>query len=83
MAYANTSRKNGFVPLNNSGRIAAIVKPRPIPAVRHASDGGNASTDMAVGDAYALDSNGNAYRAGPNDVVVGIVWGFPFLPLGQ
>ena len=76
MAYANVNRLNGFVPLDNSGRLAAIVKPRPIPLVRQTSDGGNASTDMAVGDAYSLDGNGNAYRAGPNDLVIGILWGW-------
>lgn len=76
MAYANVSRKTGFVPMMPAGRVDAIVKARPIASTRHASTGGNASTDMAVGDAYALDTNGNAYRAGPTDVVVGILWGF-------
>jgi hypothetical protein len=34
---------------------------------------------MAVGDAYGLDANGNAFRAGPNDSVRGIVVGLRFL----
>lgn len=76
MAYANASRKNGFVPMMPAGRADAIVKARPIASPRHASTGGNASTDMAVGDAVAMDANGNIYRAGPTDVVMGVLWGF-------
>lgn len=77
MAYSNVSKPNGFIPYNRSTG-AAEKRPRPVPAVRTASAGGNASTDLAMGDAYALDVNGNAYRAGPNDIVRGIVVGFEF-----
>jgi hypothetical protein len=77
MAYSNTSRPNGFKPSEESVGAAHVVL-RPIPNTRHASSGGNASTDLACGDAYALDSSGNAYRAGPSDIVRGIVIGFVF-----
>lgn len=77
MPYANTSKPNGFVPYNRAPGAANKV-PRPVPAVRTASTGGNASTDLALGDAYALDANGNAYRAGPGDVIRGVVVGFEF-----
>lgn len=75
MAYSNVSRKRGFVPLSESVGHAHVER-RPIPSARTASGGGNASTDMALGDAYALDVNGNAFRAGPNDVVRGVIIGF-------
>lgn len=81
MGYANQSRPMGFVPLSHNGKYMFNVTIRNVPSVRQASAGGNASLDMAVGDAYALDANGNAYRAGPNDVVRGIVWGFRFLSI--
>lgn len=77
MAYANTNKPNGFKPDEESAGAAHVVL-RPVPNVRHASTGGNASTDLACGDAYALDNNGNVYRAGPTDVVRGIVIGFVF-----
>lgn len=79
MGYANTFRPMGFNPLLAAGKAAAIAKPRPVASVRQAAAGGNASTDLAVGDAYGLDANGNAYRAGPNDAVRGIVVGLRFL----
>jgi hypothetical protein len=78
MGYANVSRPMGFNPLLPAGKAAAIARPRPVPAVRQASGGGNASTDLAVGDAYGIDANGNAFRAGPNDSVRGIVIGLRF-----
>lgn len=75
MAYSNVSRPRGFVPLNESvGHAHTEV--RPVPNVRQAANGGNASTDLAVGDAYALDASGNVYRAGPNDTIKGVVIGF-------
>jgi hypothetical protein len=76
MGYANVFRAMGFAPLFPVGRVHSNTVVRPVPNVRTASSGGNASTDLAIGDAYALDGNGNAYRAGPNDVVRGIVLGF-------
>lgn len=76
--YANASRPMGFIPLDSGGRANTIQRRRPFAAVRNASAGGNASTDMAVGDAYSLDGNGNAYRSGPNDTVRGIVLAFEF-----
>src|SRR6267142_4176760 len=79
MGYANVSRPMGFNPLLPAGRQNGIAKPRPIPAVRQASGGGNASTAIAVGDAYGIDANGNAFRAGPSDSVRGICIGFRFL----
>lgn len=79
MPLANVSRPMGFMPYSLNGKMIANVNPRPVPATRTASAGGNASTDLAIGDAYAIDVNGNAYRAGPNDVVAGIVVGFRFV----
>ena len=77
MAYLNVSRPNGFIPFERTAGESER-RTRPVPAVRTASTGGNASTDLAMGDAYALDSNGNAYRAGPNDTIRGVVLGFEF-----
>lgn len=77
MAYSNTSKPNGFLASEESVGHPHVV-PRPVANVRPANAGGNASTDLAIGDAYALDANGNAYRAGPNDVVRGVVIGFDF-----
>lgn len=79
MGYPNVSRPMGFIPAKPVGKVNAGVVPRPIPAVRGASAGGNASRDLAIGDAYALDANGNAHRAGPTDVVVGVCVGFRYL----
>jgi hypothetical protein len=79
MGYSNVSRPMGFTPLKPMGKENASVVPRPIPAVRTVSAGGNASRDIAIGDAYSLDANGNAYRAGPNDAVRGIVIGIRFV----
>lgn len=79
MGYSNVSRPMGFKLLRQQGKANAAAIPRPLPAVRTAAGGGNASKDVAIGDAYAIDVNGNAYRAGPNDTVRGIVIGFRFL----
>lgn len=79
MAYANVVKNNGFVPFERAV-VNADVRTRPVPAVRTASGGGNASTDIAIGDAYAIDSAGNAYRAGPSDTIRGVVVGFEFQP---
>jgi len=76
MPLANAFRPMGFTPLDAGGRSNLIVRPRPVPTTRTSSSGGNASTDLAVGDAYAIDAAGNAYRAGPGDVVRGIVISF-------
>ena len=76
MPLANASRPMGFIPMIGGGRANVIKRVRPVPTSRTASQGGNASTDLAVGDAYAIDANGNAYRAGPNDYVRGIVESF-------
>jgi hypothetical protein len=81
MGYSNVSRPMGFTPNLPVGKTNASVQPRPIAATRTASSGGNASTDIAIGDAYSIDVNGNAYRAGPNDSVRGIVIGFRFLAI--
>jgi hypothetical protein len=78
MGYANVSRPMGFIPLALAGKSHGNVTERPVPAARTAAAGGNASLDLAIGDAYAIDANGNAYRAGPNDVVRGIVIGVVF-----
>jgi hypothetical protein len=78
LGYANVSRPLGFNPLFPVGRVHSNVVTRPTTVPRHAATGGNASLDLAVGDAYALDNAGFAYRAGPSDVVRGIVIGFVF-----
>lgn len=78
MPYANVFRPMGFVPYAPAGKRAGNVVTRPTPLTRAPSTGGNASTDLAIGDAYSLDANGNVYRAGPGDQVRGIVIGFTF-----
>lgn len=78
MPYANVFRPMGFIPYAPAGKRAGNVITRPIPQTRGVNTGGNASTDLAIGDAYALDANGNVFRAGPGDTVRGIVIGFTF-----
>lgn len=78
MPYANVFRPMGFFPYAPAGKRAGRVITRPIPNTRSASTGGNASTDLAIGDAYNLDANGAVYRAGPGDTVRGIIIGFTF-----
>lgn len=79
MGYSNVSRPMGFKMIEGGGKVGYNVQDRPIAATRQASAGGNASTDIAVGDAYSIDQNGSAYRAGPNDVVRGVCIGFRLL----
>ncbi len=76
MPLANVFRPMGFIPLDAGGRINMIIRPRPVPTTRTTNSGGNASLDMSVGDAYGIDTAGNTYRAGPGDVVRGIVLSF-------
>lgn len=76
MGLANVSRPFGFIPLIGGGRSNPITRVRPVPTTRSANHGGNSSTDMAIGDAYGIDSNGNTFRAGPQDIVRGIIVGF-------
>ncbi len=78
MAYSNVFRALGFNPLFPVGRVTSNTVTRPTTVPRHAATGGNASLDLALYDAYALDNAGFAYRAGPSDVVRGIVIGFVF-----
>lgn len=78
MPYSNVFRALGFNPMLPVGRVHSNVMVRPTTGVRHVATGGNASLDLAIGDAYALDAAGFAYRAGPGDVVRGIVIGFVF-----
>lgn len=78
MGYSNVNRPIGFTPTFLVGRVHSNVKVRPTTNPRHAASGGNASVDLALYDAYALDAAGFAYRAGPNDAVRGIVCGFVF-----
>jgi len=68
----------GFVPYMPAGKRAGRVITRPIPDSRAVNSGGNASTDLAIGDAYNIDGNGYVFRAGPGDTVRGIVIGFVF-----
>ena len=75
MAYANVSRPMGFVPKFNVGRNSNNVMARPVAASRNAV-GAAASAIIAIGDAYALDASSNAYHAGADAVVRGIVIGF-------
>lgn len=77
MGLANVSRPFGFIPLIGGGRANPITRVRPVPTSRTSSVGGGiASTDMAIGDAYAIDASGNTYRAGTQDIVRGIIVGF-------
>lgn len=68
----------GFIPYAPAGKRAGNVVTRPTPNTRGVNTGGNASTDLAIGDAYSLDANGNVFRAGPGDPVRGIIIGFFF-----
>jgi len=63
----------GFRLLNVNQQYLAIV--RPVPASRTAI-GAAASADIAIGDAYAVDANGNAYHSGADGTVRGICTGF-------
>lgn len=76
MPLANVNRPMGFIPLEGGGRYNAITRVRPVPTTRTVNTGGVAGTDMAIGDAYSIDVAGNTYRAGPNDLVRGIIIGF-------
>jgi hypothetical protein len=79
MGYANVNRPMGFRPTMPAGKRGNKEISRPVLATRHASTDGEASTAIAIGDAYAIDAaTGGAYRAGEGDVVVGIVNGFKF-----
>lgn len=78
MGYNNVFRPMGFVPYAPAGKRAGNVITRPTPNTRAANTGGNASTDLAIGDAYSLDANGAVFRAGPGDQVRGIIIGFFF-----
>ena len=79
MGYANVFRAMGFNPYLPAGKADGFTIARNIPTTPTTNTGGNASLNIAIGDAYALDSSGNAYRAGPSDSVRGIVLGFRFL----
>jgi hypothetical protein len=79
MGYANVFRALGFNPYLPAGKTQGFTIARNIPTTPTTNTGGNASVNMAIGDAYALDASGNAYRAGPGDTVRGIVLGFRFL----
>lgn len=79
MGYSNVARNMGFKLHAEAGKKHPFTVPRPVPAVRNVSDGGNASFDLAIGDAYGIDANGNAFRAGPNDPVRGIVMAIRFV----
>jgi len=76
MGIANASRPMGFIPLIGGGRANPITRVRPVPTTRTVNHGGAANTDMAVGDAYSIDASGNTFRAGPQDIVRGIIVGF-------
>ena len=77
MPLANVSRPMGFRAYKQGGRANYITKQRPVLANRVAV-GTATGVDLAIGDAYALDPNGNAYHAGPDAKVQGIVIGFKF-----
>src|SRR5215472_15774291 len=77
MAFANANRPNGFDPSRSNGKTQLVSKPRPVAASR-TPVGAAATADLAIGDAYALDANGNAYHAGADATVRGIVRGFRF-----
>src|SRR5215472_10314061 len=81
MAFANANRPNGFDPSRSNGKTQLVSKPRPVAASR-TPVGAAASADLAIGDAYALDANGNAYHAGSDATVRGIVRGFRFQASG-
>ena len=68
MGYANVSRLMGFMPYLPAGKVYGFITQRNIPITPTTNTGGNASLNLAIGDAYSLDSAGNAYRSGPNDV---------------
>jgi hypothetical protein len=59
-----------------------ITRQRNVPAAR-AAVGAAASADIAIGDAYGIDANGNAFHAGADAVVRGVVVGFALLPVSN
>jgi hypothetical protein len=63
----------GFRLLNVNQQYFAVTRPVVQPRT---PVGAAASADIAIGDAYALDANGNAYHAGADAVVKGICTGF-------
>ena len=75
MGYPNVFRPLGFHPYKQGGRTNPQTVERPVAASRSAV-GAAASAILSVGDAYALDANGNAIHAGADAVVRGIVTGF-------
>ena len=75
MGYPNVFRPLGFHPYTQGGRTNPQTVERPVAAARVAV-GAASSAILSVGDAYALDANGNAYHAGADAVVRGIVIGF-------
>ena len=82
MPLANVNRKMGFIPYDMGGRSNPIITPRPATAGR---TNANAVTndDISIGDAYTLDTSGNAHRAGTvgtPDTVRGICVGFRLAP---
>ena len=79
MGYANVFRAMGFNPYLPAGKTQGFTIARNIPTTPTTNTGGNGSLNLAIGDAYALDVAGNAYRAGPGDTVRGICIGFRFL----
>jgi len=77
MSYSNFNQPMGFHPSTQGGRTAAQLQPRPVAASR-TPVGAAASADLAIGDCYALDANGNAYHAGADATIKGVVRGFRF-----
>lgn len=75
MALPNVNRPTGFDPVQLMGETAPELIPRPVLASR-TPVGAAVSADLAIGDAYGIDANGNAYHAGADANVRGIVRGF-------
>jgi len=82
VAYANVNRPMGFEPSIQGGRVYPETVTRPVLSGR-SPVGAAASADLAIGDAYALDANGNAYHAGADATIRGVVRGFRFQADGR
>lgn len=73
MVLANVFAPMGF--RSDSQRTLMKTVTRPIIQPR-VPIGAAASADIAIGDAYGIDANGDAYHAGADAVVRGICMGF-------
>lgn len=78
MPLANVNSPMGFRLLDFLSAVS--TRQRNVPAARVVV-GAALSADIAIGDAYGIDANGNAFHAGPDAIVRGVVVGFALQPV--